>query len=78
MSTIDQAQRDALSDSDFAFPRVRKEPLTDAKHVRAAVSRFRQVTDVNDDERDQAWARIRRAATEHGVELSESDWRRLS
>ena len=32
-----------LPDSVFAFPKQRKEPLTDAQHVRNAVARFDQV-----------------------------------
>jgi hypothetical protein len=35
-----------LPDSVFAFPKQRKEPLTDEQHVRNAVARFDQVTDV--------------------------------
>jgi hypothetical protein len=30
----------------FAFPKQRKEPLTDARHVRDAVARFDQVIDI--------------------------------
>jgi hypothetical protein len=43
---LDAADRNALPDSAFAFPRVRKEPLTDARHVRNAIARFDQVRDV--------------------------------
>ena len=32
-----------LPDSAYAFPKQRKEPLTDAEHVRNAVARFDQV-----------------------------------
>jgi hypothetical protein len=32
-----------LPDSVYAFPKQRKEPLTDAQHVRNAVARFDQV-----------------------------------
>jgi hypothetical protein len=59
----------------FAFPRERKEPLVDAAHVRNSISRFDQVEGVTDEERDQAWARIRTAAG--GVDISEGDWRNL-
>ena len=37
-----------LPDSVYAFPNQRKEPLTDAQHVRNAVARFDQVIDVSD------------------------------
>ena len=66
-----------LPDSAFAFPKERKEPLTDAKHVRNAIARFDQVEGVSDAERDSAWKRIVRAAKKHDVEVSESGWREL-
>ena len=37
-----------LPDSAFAFPGKRKEPMTDASHVRNAIARFDQVKDVTD------------------------------
>ena len=40
-----------LPDSVFAFPNQRKEPLTDAQHVRNAVARFDQVIGVSDADR---------------------------
>ena len=71
------ARRNQLPDTDFAFPKERKEPLTDARHVRNAIARFDQVEGVSDAERDRAWRRILRAAKKFGVEVSESDWRDL-
>jgi hypothetical protein len=59
MSTADENR---LADSEFAFPKERKEPLTDARHVRNAVARFGQVEGVSDAERDRAWQRILAAA----------------
>jgi hypothetical protein len=72
------AQKDRLPDRDFAFPRERKEPLTDALHIRSAIARFDQVEGVTDAERDQAWKRILAAAKRHGVEVSEGSWRELA
>jgi hypothetical protein len=66
-------ERSDLPDSVFAFPRERKEPLTDASHVRSAIARFDQVIDVSDEDRDLAFANIRRAADYYGVNLSESE-----
>jgi hypothetical protein len=66
-----------LPDSVFAFPKKRKEPLTDAKHVRNAVARFDQVTDVSDAERALAFKNIEKAARHYDVELSESKWQEL-
>jgi hypothetical protein len=70
------AQSD-LPDSVYAFPKERKEPLTDATHVRNAVARFDQVIDVTDDERELAFKNIQKAAKHYGVELSETSWRDL-
>src|ERR1700760_2480597 len=64
-----------LPDSVYAFPRQRKEPLTDAEHVRNAVARFDQVIDVSDAERTLAFANIEKAATYYGVNLPETSWR---
>jgi Asp-tRNA(Asn)/Glu-tRNA(Gln) amidotransferase A subunit family amidase len=75
MSTAD---KDKLADQEFAFPAERKEPLTDARHVRNAIARFDQVEGVSDAERDRAWQRILAAARRHGVEVSEDDWRDLA
>ena len=71
------AEKDKLADKEFAFPKERKEPLTDARHVRNAIARFDQVEGVSDAERDQAWKRIVAAARRYDVEVSESDWREL-
>ena len=66
-----------LPDSVFAFPKERKEPLTDAEHVRNAVARFDQVIDVSDADRALAFANIEKAADHYGVNLSETDWHQL-
>ena len=72
------AEKDDLKNSEFAFPAERKEPLTDAKHVRNAIARFDQVEGVSDAERDEAWKRIKAAAKRYDVEVSESSWRDLA
>jgi hypothetical protein len=66
-----------LPDSVYAFPKQRKEPLTDAKHVRNAVARFDQVIDVSDADRALAFANIEKAAKHYGVNLAETSWREL-
>ena len=78
MSKLDQAQRDKISDSHYAFPKEEKEPLNDAAHVRNAIARFNQVKGVSDSERDEAWKRIKSAAKKFGVEVKEENWRELS
>ena len=61
----------------FAFPKQRKEPLTDTHHVRNAVARFDQVLDVSDEDRALALANIEKAAKHYGVNLSETNWHQL-
>jgi hypothetical protein len=74
---LSTAEQDHLPDNEFAFPDQRKEPLTDASHVRNAVARFDQVEGVSDDDRDRAWKRITAAAKKYGVDVSADDWREL-
>ena len=71
------ADRNEMPDSEYAFPRLRKEPLNDASHVRNAIARFDQVMDATDDERREAFERIQRAARRFGVEMTEESWRDL-
>ena len=78
MPKLDQEHRDELSARQYAFPKQRKEPLEDAKHVRNAVARFDQVEGVTDSERDAAWRRIKAAAKKFDVELEERSWRELN
>ena len=75
---LSTADKDKLADQEFAFPKERKEPLTDARHVRNAIARFDQVEGVSDAERDKAWQRILSAAKRFNVDVSESDWRELA
>jgi hypothetical protein len=75
---LSTAEEDDLANRKFAFPDERKEPLTDARHVRNAIARFDQVEGVSDTERDKAWKRILAAAKRHGVEVSEASWRDLA
>ena len=70
-------ERSDLPDSVFAFPRERKEPLTDASHVRNAIARFDQVIGVSDDERALAFANIQQAADYYSVHMSETEWEDL-
>lgn len=77
MSKLDQEDRKDISTQQFAFPKQRKEPLEDASHVRTAIARFNQVEGVTDDERDEAWKRIRAAAKKFDVEMSEGGWREV-
>ncbi|MGG6462245.1 DUF6582 domain-containing protein [Solilutibacter silvestris] len=77
MSELETRDRNAMPAGEFAFPKERKLPIHDAKHVRNAVARFDQVEDVSDSERDAAWKRIETAARKFDVELHESGWREL-
>ena len=70
MSELTEKKKDELPDSAFAFPKQRKEPLTDARHVRNALARYNQVEDVSEADRREAMRRIERAAEKFGVDLS--------
>ncbi|MGH8957567.1 MAG: DUF6582 domain-containing protein [Acidimicrobiia bacterium] len=74
---LDTDKRDDLPDSVFAFPKLRKEPLTDASHVRNALSRFDQVEDATDADREQAFANIKAAAGHYDVEIEADSWKDL-
>jgi len=71
------SERSDLPNSVFAFPKERKEPLTDASHVRNTIARFDQIEDVSDAERDLAFANIKKAARHYEVEMTAKDWREL-
>ena len=74
---LDASAKNKLPESAYAFTKARKEPLTDAKHVRNAVARFDQVQDVTDAERDEAFANIKAAAKHYGVDMTEKSWLEL-
>jgi len=70
-------KRSDLPDTVFAYPKQRKEPMTNAAHVRNALARFDQVDGVTDADRSAAFANINRAAKHYGVDISEADWKAL-
>ena len=70
-------ERKHMSDTTYAFPKQRKEPLNDASHVRNAIARFDQVKDVSDEDREEAFKHIKAAAKKHGVEMTETHWSQL-
>jgi hypothetical protein len=76
-SGLSTRQENRMRSGSFAFPKKRKEPLTDARHVRNAIARFDQVEGVSDAERDSAWRRIRAAARKFGVVVTARGWRGL-
>ena len=71
------SKRSDLPDSVFAFPKQRKEPMTNAAHVRNALARFDQVDGVSDAERSSAFANIKKAAKHFDVDISEKNWKDL-
>jgi hypothetical protein len=73
--TLSAEDRKNLPDSAYAFPDKRKEPLTDADHVRNAMARFNQTKGVTDAERDQAFENIKAAAAHYRIEMTETNWR---
>ena len=70
-------ERSDLPDSVFAFPKERKEPLTDASHVRNAIARFDQTIGVSNEDRELAFANIKKAAEYYGVDMTEKNWKEL-
>lgn len=74
---LDSKERNSLPDTVYAFPKERKEPLTDAAHVRNAIARFDQTKGVTDAEREAAFANIKAAAKHYDVEMTETRWQDL-
>ena len=74
---LDTEDRKHLSDSTYAFPAKRKEPLNDASHVRNAIARFDQTEGVTDKEREEAFHNIKAAARKFGVDMPEKSWHEL-
>lgn len=74
---LNAEKRNDLPDSVFAFPKQRKEPLTDASHVRNALARFDQVEDATDTDREQAFANIKKAAEHYEVDVEAETWKDL-
>jgi hypothetical protein len=72
MAKLNEASRDRIPTTKFAFPKQRKEPLENATHVRNAAARFDQVQGVTEAERRAAWKRIESAAKRYKVELKNS------
>jgi hypothetical protein len=72
MAKLNEAARDHIPATKFAFPKQRKEPLENASHVRNAAARFDQVEGVTKAERAAAWKRIESAAKKFKVELKTS------
>jgi hypothetical protein len=71
---INAAEKVSLPATAFAFPRSRKEPMTDAAHVRDAMARFNQVIGVTDADRDLAFANFQKAASHFGIQIKETNW----
>src|SRR5437764_15189294 len=65
-------ERSDLPESVYAFPKQRKEPLTDASHVKNALARFDQVEDVSEADRELAFANIKKAAKQYGIDVEET------
>lgn len=74
---LDTEDKKELPDSAYAFPKQRKEPLTDASHVQNALARFDQVKGVSDEDRDLAFANIKKAAKHYKVNVEENSWHDL-
>ena len=71
---LSAAVKKSLPATAFAFPHARKEPMTDAAHVRDAMARFIQVGGVTNAERDVAFANLQKAASHFDIQMKETDW----
>jgi hypothetical protein len=71
---LSSADKAMLPTTAFAFPHARKEPMTDAAHVRDAMARFNQVGGVTNAERDVAFANLQKAASHFDIQMKETDW----
>lgn len=67
----------ALPDTAFAFARRRKQPMTNAGEVMAAIDQFASVKDVMADDREVAFANIQVAARYYGIDLKDRNWYEL-
>lgn len=70
MARLTAQARAKLPDTAFAYidaTGVRRLPINDAPHVRAALARFNQVSFEDESARDRARLRLLRAAQRHGV-----------
>ena len=67
---LSTGQRNQMSDSTYAFPKERKEPLNNASHVRNAAARFDQVKGVSAAEKKTAFGKIKKAAKKFGVKIA--------
>ena len=74
---LDSEERNDLPKSVFAFPRQRKEPLTDANHVRNALVSFQSGRGCQRRRSAQAFANIKAAARHYDVEVSAEKWQEL-
>ena len=76
--TLSTDERNSMSDSTYAFPKERKEPLNNASHVRNAIARFDQVKGVTESEKKAAFKKIKSAAKKFGVEMTSTSAAELS
>ena len=72
--TLTAANKKVLPATAFAFPAARKEPMTDATHVRDAMARFDQVQGVTESEKDLAFSNLQKAAKHFDIHMKETDW----
>ena len=71
------AKQSDLPDTVFAFPKQRKEPLTDATHVRNAIVRFDQVIGCFRRRSRTGLCQFKKAAEYYGIDMTETDWTQL-
>lgn len=77
MASLTTTQRNNMKEDKYAFPQEHKLPIENGSHVRNAIARFNQVEGVSDEEKESAWARIKKAAKKFDVTLHEASWKEV-
>ncbi len=72
---LSTAEKNDLPENVFAFPKQKKEAMTDASHVRNAMARCNQVKDISDEDPEQSFASIKKAAKHYTIDMQEKSWK---
>lgn len=72
---ISKAQRDAMPEGQFAFPRTRQGPMPDENHTQLAWDMIDRTKGVSEDERTDARGRVLARAKDLGMDTAK--WRKL-
>ncbi len=76
-SRVEREGPQGVAADGLCFSEAAQSALTDASHVKTALTRFDQVEDVSDADRDMAFANIKLAAKHYGIHVAEQSWHDL-